>query len=82
VVQGSRVFASEPRRLKPVAQFRPVFSLPSSGRSGKGEDVMRRLEGSVAVVAGGTGRVGEGLVRSFLMEGAQVVVPVRTKERE
>ena len=43
---------------------------------------MARLDGELAVVAGGTGRVGEGLVRWLLMEGAQVVVPVRGQARE
>jgi len=39
---------------------------------------MARLDGKNVVVAGGTGRIGEGLVRSFLLEGAQVIVPVRS----
>lgn len=41
-----------------------------------------RMAGRATVVAGGTGRVGEGLVRSFLLEGAQVAVPIRTAARE
>ncbi|UCF96808.1 MAG: SDR family oxidoreductase [Spirochaetaceae bacterium] len=43
---------------------------------------MDQLEGKNIVVAGGTGRVGEGLVRSFLSEGAQVIVPVRSTSKE
>jgi NAD(P)-dependent dehydrogenase (short-subunit alcohol dehydrogenase family) len=43
---------------------------------------MAQLEGKNVVVAGGTGRVGEGLVRSFLMEGARVIVPVRSTSKE
>ena len=43
---------------------------------------MARLDGKNVVVAGGTGRVGEGLVRSFLLEGAQVIVPVRSVSKE
>ena len=43
---------------------------------------MARLEGKNAVVGGGTGRVGEGLVRAFLLEGAQVIVPVRSDAKE
>jgi NAD(P)-dependent dehydrogenase (short-subunit alcohol dehydrogenase family) len=43
---------------------------------------MVELEGKNVVVAGGTGRVGEGLVRSFLLEGAQVIVPVRSMAKE
>jgi len=47
----------------------------------KGEE-MAQLEGKNVIVAGGTGRVGEGLVRSFLLEGAQVIVPVRSASKE
>jgi NAD(P)-dependent dehydrogenase (short-subunit alcohol dehydrogenase family) len=43
---------------------------------------MAELEGKNVVVAGGTGRVGEGLVRSFLLEGANVVVPVRSAAKD
>ena len=39
------------------------------------------LEGKVAVVAGGTGSVGEGIVRALLREGAQVVVPCRSEQK-
>ncbi len=37
------------------------------------------LDGKVAVVAGGTGSVGEGIVHSFLNDGATVVVPTRSE---
>ena len=40
---------------------------------------MESLKDKVAVVGGGTGRVGEGIVRSFLAAGANVVVPVRSE---
>ena len=50
-------------------------------QTGKGES-MAELEGKNVVVAGGTGRVGEGLVRSFLLEGAQVIVPVRSTAKD
>lgn len=40
-----------------------------------------RLSGRVCLVAGGTGTVGEWIVRVFLREGAQVVVPSRSAER-
>ena len=43
---------------------------------------MAKLEGKTIVVAGGTGRVGEGLVRSFLLEGARVIVPVRSTAKD
>jgi len=43
---------------------------------------MAEFEGKNVVVAGGTGRVGEGLVRSFLLEGAQVIVPVRSTAKD
>jgi NAD(P)-dependent dehydrogenase (short-subunit alcohol dehydrogenase family) len=43
---------------------------------------MAGLEEKIVVVAGGTGRVGEGLVRSFLQEGAQVIVPVRSTAKD
>jgi 3-oxoacyl-[acyl-carrier protein] reductase len=39
-----------------------------------------KLDGMTAVVAGGTGTVGEGIVRAFLNEGAAVVVPSRTQQ--
>ena len=40
---------------------------------------MNKLLDTVVVVAGGTGSVGEGLVRAFLRQGATVVVPYRTE---
>lgn len=40
-----------------------------------------KLSGMVCLVAGGTGTVGEGIVRVFLREGARVVVPSRSAER-
>ncbi|SDM79136.1 SDR family oxidoreductase [Actinacidiphila guanduensis] len=39
------------------------------------------LSGRRVVVPGGTGAVGEGVVRSYLAAGADVVVPTRTQER-
>lgn len=42
---------------------------------------MGRLEGQVVVVGGGTGSVGEGLVRTFLSEGGTVCVPYRSEEK-
>ncbi|MFB6436590.1 SDR family NAD(P)-dependent oxidoreductase [Streptomyces sp. NPDC056411] len=39
------------------------------------------LDGQVVVVPGGTGNVGEGIVRAFLRAGATVVVPGRNQER-
>lgn len=42
---------------------------------------MARLEGQTVVVGGGTGSVGEGIVRAFLTEGARVFVPYRTPEK-
>lgn len=42
---------------------------------------MGALEGQHVVVAGGTGAVGEGIVRVLLDEGATVLVPSRSKER-
>lgn len=42
---------------------------------------MARLSGRVALVAGGAGAVGEGIVRSFLDAGATVVVPSRSEDR-
>lgn len=41
---------------------------------------MQRLSGKIAVVAGGTGTVGEGIVRAFLDEGATVAVPSRSQD--
>lgn len=42
---------------------------------------MAKLEGQTVVVGGGTGSVGEGLVRTFLAQGARVVVPYRNEEK-
>jgi NAD(P)-dependent dehydrogenase (short-subunit alcohol dehydrogenase family) len=39
------------------------------------------LSGRRVLVPGGTGAVGEGIVRSYLAAGADVVVPTRTQER-
>ena len=39
------------------------------------------LSGRRVLVPGGTGAVGEGVVRAFLTAGADVVVPTRTRER-
>jgi NAD(P)-dependent dehydrogenase (short-subunit alcohol dehydrogenase family) len=41
---------------------------------------MGKLEGKIALIAGGTGGVGEGITRAFLQEGATVVVTSRKKE--
>jgi 3-oxoacyl-[acyl-carrier protein] reductase len=42
---------------------------------------MGKLNGKIALIAGGTGGVGEGIVRGFLQEGATVVVPSRSAEK-
>lgn len=39
---------------------------------------MAKLDGLIAVVAGGTGTVGEAIVKTFLTEGATVIVPSRS----
>ncbi len=39
------------------------------------------LDGTVAVVAGGTGSVGEGIVYALLSNGADVVVPCRSEQK-
>jgi 3-oxoacyl-[acyl-carrier protein] reductase len=39
---------------------------------------MGKLDGKTALIAGGTGGVGEGIVRAFLNEGATVIVPSRS----
>ncbi|HEX5272367.1 MAG TPA: SDR family oxidoreductase [Gemmataceae bacterium] len=41
---------------------------------------MGKLDGMNAVVAGGTGTVGEGIVRAFLKEGATVLLPSRSRQ--
>ncbi len=40
---------------------------------------METLQGKIAIVLGGTGGVGEGIVKSLLFAGATVVVPTRTE---
>lgn len=47
-----------------------------------GSNALPDLSGRRVVVPGGTGAVGEGVVRGYLAAGADVVVPTRTKERE
>jgi 3-oxoacyl-[acyl-carrier protein] reductase len=42
---------------------------------------MGKLDSKIALIAGGTGSVGEGIVRAFLKQGATVVIPSRTAER-
>ena len=42
---------------------------------------MNALQNQVVVVGGGTGSVGEGLVRTFLEENATVIVPCRSEEK-
>ena len=42
---------------------------------------MERLKDCIAVVAGGTGSVGEGVVRSLVRDGATVVVPYRNETK-
>ncbi len=42
---------------------------------------MGRLADKIALIAGGAGQVGEGIVREFLREGATVVVPSRSKDK-
>ena len=41
---------------------------------------MSKLEGKIAYIAGGTGNVGEGIVRAFLKEGATVITSSRKEE--
>jgi 3-oxoacyl-[acyl-carrier protein] reductase len=41
---------------------------------------MGKLDGKIAIIAGGTGGVGEGIVRMFLREGATVIVPSRSQD--
>ncbi len=43
---------------------------------------MKYLANTTAVVAGGTGSVGEGIVRTLLSEGARVIVPWRSEEKK
>ena len=42
---------------------------------------MSRLHDKIALIAGGAGQVGEGIVREFLREGATVIVPSRSKDK-
>ena len=41
---------------------------------------MNKLAGKIAYIAGGTGNVGEGIVRAFLKEGATVITSSRKQE--
>lgn len=63
--------AAETKRLE--KQLRSQFSIvPRQSR--------RRLEGLTAVIGGGSGAVGSGIIRKFLKEGATVIAPLRTEE--
>lgn len=42
---------------------------------------MARLEGKICLVAGGTGTVGEEIVKAFVEAGATVVVPSRSRQK-
>lgn len=42
---------------------------------------MNKLEGKIAFIAGGTGNVGEGIVRAFLQQGATVITSSRKMEK-
>ncbi|HEX2689677.1 MAG TPA: SDR family oxidoreductase [Kofleriaceae bacterium] len=42
---------------------------------------MARLDGKICLVAGGTGTVGEEIVKAFVEAGATVVVPSRTRQK-
>lgn len=42
---------------------------------------MGKLNGKIALIAGGTGGVGEGIVREFIQEEATVVVSSRSSEK-
>ena len=61
--------------------LRRVAQATSARRSGAGADDAPRLDGKVAVVCGGTGEVGEGIVAGLLIAGARVAVPSRSGER-
>ena len=41
---------------------------------------MTKLDGKIILIAGGAGNVGEGVVATFLREGATVIVPSRRQE--
>lgn len=55
----------------------PIFSRSSNKRASFSE----RLDGRTAVVCGGAGEVGEGIVAALLEVGARVAVPSRTPDR-
>ncbi|MGL5793953.1 MAG: NAD(P)-binding domain-containing protein [Xenococcaceae cyanobacterium] len=42
---------------------------------------MGKLSGKITFIAGGAGNVGEGIVRSFLKEGATVITSSRKEEK-
>ena len=56
---------------------RDVPSSPSHWLARAGTRWLRRLEGKVALVTGGASGIGEGTVRRFVAEGAQVVIADR-----
>src|SRR6201995_1808444 len=46
-----------------------------------GNTITRDLSGRHVLIPGGTGAVGEGVVRAYLAAGADVVVPTRSQQR-
>lgn len=59
----------------------PRPSTSTSTRTGTGTGTPQDLTDRRVLVPGGTGAVGEGIVRAYLAAGAVVVVPTRTPER-
>jgi NAD(P)-dependent dehydrogenase (short-subunit alcohol dehydrogenase family) len=71
------VFERAPGLVRRAAQ---AARARTSG-SAEDPDESPRLDGKVAVVCGGTGEVGEGIVAGLLIAGARVAVPSRSGER-
>jgi NAD(P)-dependent dehydrogenase (short-subunit alcohol dehydrogenase family) len=64
------------RRKNRVASAAMIFHIPARQHQGKG-NVMKRLEGKVAIIAGASSGVGAAAARLFAREGAAVVLGAR-----
>lgn len=66
---------------RPLSLAQRIAARATAHRAAPDPDDGARLDGRIAVVCGGTGEVGEGIVAGLLIAGARVAVPSRSGER-
>ncbi len=66
---------------RPLSLAQRIAARATAHRATPDPDDGARLDGRIAVVCGGTGEVGEGIVAGLLIAGARVAVPSRSGER-